>query len=165
VVRSFSQAEDSVVSTARLSGEERNYKRMHISRLFAILFLVAAGSLTGCFTTPDSAQATIVNPCHQEPIGTTGIASPVLCAVAVFNLPTSHDPFKWSASSSASGTIFVPASNLSPGISPNATQSVAVTIPAGACPVTLTFTDGSTNITATATFGNPCVTPPPLPTP
>ncbi len=70
VVRSFSQAEDSVVSTARLSGEERNDKSMHISRLFAILFLLAAGSLTGCFTdnsTNTTATATFGNPCVTPP--------------------------------------------------------------------------------------------------
>ena len=132
---------------------------------FLVILVIAAGSLAGCLTTPDSAQATLVTPCHQETIGSTGVASPVLCAVALVNLPTSHDPFKWTASSSVSGTIFEPASNTSPGISPNGTQSVAVSIPAGACPATLTFTDSSTSTKATVTFGNPCVTPAPIPTP
>ena len=43
---------------------------MHISRLFAILFLLAAGSLTGCFTdnsTNTTATATFGNPCVTPP--------------------------------------------------------------------------------------------------
>jgi hypothetical protein len=131
-----------------------------------VLLIFFAVSLVGCSSTlPDTVSATLVTPCHQEPIGSTGIASPVLCDVVLVNSPTSHDPFKWTASSSASGTLFVPASNTSPGISPDGNQNVAVTIPAGACPVTLTFTESATSTTASVTFGNPCVTPAPLPTP
>lgn len=123
------------------------------------LLSVVACVLAGCFSAPDSVQATLITPCHQAPVG------PVLCAVNLVNLPTSHDPFKWTASSSATGTIFVPASNTSSGIATNGTQTVAVSIPAGACPVTLTFTDSATATNASVTFGNPCVTPAPLPTP
>jgi hypothetical protein len=123
------------------------------------LLSVLVCALAGCFSTPDSVQATLITPCHQGPVG------PVLCEVNLVNLPTSHDPFKWTASSSVSGTLFVPASNTSPGISPDGTQTVAVSIPAGACPAMLTFTDSATSTSASLTFGNPCVTPAPIPTP